>query len=137
MSSFYHKFIGKVFEVCGGKEKTASKNGTDEKARAVLELLSNNNSMTGEDISNQCSFVSRAESAGTLARLVRAKAIESVPASYRITESGKTMLQAPPAKPQAEPTTETPMEPKKGKRKSKKEPQTEPNNSQGEEKSSP
>jgi hypothetical protein len=110
------------------KKKTASKNGTDEKTRAVLEILSNNNQLTGEDIANQCHFESRIAAAGTIAKLVRAKAIESVPASYRITESGRGTLATP-----ADVANE---QPKKSKRKSKKE-QPEPTNSQGEEQSTP
>ncbi len=68
--------------------------------------------MTGEDIANQCSFESRMQGAGTIAKLVRAKAIEAIPASYRITETGRSIL-----------STNGEQEPKKSKRKSKKEPQ--------------
>jgi hypothetical protein len=68
-------------------------------------------------------------SAGTIARLVRTNAIEAVPASYRITETGRKMLAATTNEPETE-------QPKKSKRKSKKEPQPEPTNSQGEEQSS-
>lgn len=124
--SFSEIFIGKVFHIPGGKEKTASKNGTEEKARAVLEILSNNGAMTGEDIANQCSFESRMASAGTLAKLVRAKAIEAIPACYRITETGQSVLL----------TTKEEEQPKKSKRKSKKgeqkEPQEQPISGQGE-----
>jgi hypothetical protein len=111
------------------KKKTASKNGTDEKARAVLEILSNNPQLSGEDITNQCHFESRIAAAGTIAKLVRAKAIESIPASYRITESGRSVLTTPTNEVEEE-------QPKKSKRKSKKE-QPEPINSQGEEQSTP
>jgi hypothetical protein len=86
--------------------------------------------MTGEDIAIQCSFESRMASAGTIARLVRTKAIEAVPASYRITETGRNMIATNTNEPETE-------QPKKSKRKSKKEPLSEPKTSQGEEQSSP
>jgi len=105
-------------------KKTASKNGTDMRAKAVLEILSDNPQLTGEDISNQCHFETRIAAAGTIAKLVRARAIEQIPASYRITESGRSILEAP--------TTEQAEEPKKSRRKSKKEPPIEPNSGQGE-----
>ena len=134
-------FIDEGFRILGGKEKTASKNGTEDKAKTVLEILSNNGQLTGQDIANQCSFESRMASAGVIAQLVRTKAIESVPASYRITEIGRNILAAPPT------TAESPGEaaegaakeqqeqPKKSKRRSKKEPQNEPSSGQDEQSS--
>ena len=112
------------FSISLEAKKTASKNGTDERAKAVLAILSDNPELTGEDIANQCHFESRIAAAGTIAKLVRARAIEQIPASYRITESGRSILEAP--------TTEQAEEPKKSKRKSKKEPPIEPNSGQGE-----
>ena len=98
------------------QRKTPSRNGTD-RGKAVLEILSTNGSMTGEDIANQCSFESRMQGAGTIAKLVRAKAIEAIPASYRITEMGRSILLSATTNGQEE------QQPKKTKRKSKKEPQ--------------
>jgi predicted transcriptional regulator len=93
--------------------------------RAVLEILSNNGQLTGQDIANQCSFESRMASAGVIAQLVRAKAIESIPASYRITDMGRSILAASTNGAEEK-------QPKKSKRKSKKEPQNEPSSGQGE-----
>ena len=106
-------------------KKTASKNGTDERAKAVLAILSDNPQLTGEDIANQCHFESRTAAAGTIAKLVRAKAIEQVPSAYRITDTGRGVL--------AGPTNESEkVQPKKSKRKTRKEPQEEPSSGQGE-----
>jgi hypothetical protein len=102
-----------TFRYIRGQRKTASGKGTEDKGKAVLEILSNNGSMTGENIANQCSFESRMEGAGTIAKLVRAKAIEAIPASYRITETGRATLS----------TNGEEEQPKKSRRKSKKEPQ--------------
>ena len=79
--------------------------------------------MTGEDIANQCSFESRMAAAGTIAKLVRTSAVEAIPASYRITETGRSILS----------TNGQEQQPKKTKRKSikKEEPQNEPRSSQG------
>ncbi len=118
------------FSISLEAKKTASKNGTDERAKAVLTVLLDNPQLTGEDIANQCHFETRIAAAGTIAKLVRTKAIEQIPASYRITESGRSILETP-----SEEETE---QPKKSKRKSKKEaPQEEPTESQGEEQSPP
>ena len=103
----------------------ASKNEGENKARAVLEILSNNGQLSGQDIANQCSFESRMASAGVIDQLVRTKAIEAVPASYRITETGRSI-------PASSTTTPEDEQPKRSKRKSKKEPQDEPSSGQGE-----
>jgi hypothetical protein len=112
------------FSISLEAKKTASRNGTDIRAKAVPEILSDNPQLTGEDIANQCHFESRTAAAGTIAKLVRAKAIEQIPASYRITDSGRNILETP--------TKKQTEEPKKGKRKPKREPQDEPSSGQGE-----
>jgi len=125
LRSFSHRFIAQVFRIYEGKEKTTSEIGTDYRTKAVLEVLSDNPQLTGEDIANQCHFESRTSAAGTIAKLVRVKSIEQIPASYRITDSGRSALLVSTNGAEEE-------QPKKTKRKSRKEPQEEPSSGQGE-----
>ncbi len=67
---------------------------TENKTRAVLQVLASNGSMSGEDIAKQCSFESRMAAAGVIALLRRLKAIELVPESYKITDAGKSILES-------------------------------------------
>jgi len=97
-----------------GAEKIASKE-TENKARAILELLDSKGSLSGDDIASQYPFESRMAAAGILAVLRRQKAIELLPATYRISDRGKNLL-IQSLEPEKEPET-------KRKRKSKKEPQ--------------
>jgi hypothetical protein len=68
----------------------------ENKARAVLELLVSKGSLSGDDIASQCTFESRMTAAGTIASLRRQKAIELLPATYRISDRGKTLLSQTP-----------------------------------------
>ena len=87
---FWIKYLGEFFEVYGGI-KIASKNA-ENKARIVLELLASKGSLSGDDIASQCTFESRMAAAGTIASLRRQKAIELLPATYRISDLGKSLL---------------------------------------------
>jgi hypothetical protein len=76
--------------------------------------LASKGSLSGDDIANQCTFDSRMAAAGIIARLHRQKAIELVPATYRISDLGKNLLsqsQEPESAPVTEP--EPKIEPEK------------------------
>jgi len=86
-------------------KKIASKE-TENKSRAILELLDSKGSLSGDDIASQYPFESRMAAAGILATLRRQKAIELLPATYRISDLGRSLLsQSQAPEPEKEPET--------------------------------
>ena len=82
------------FSIYLGQRKTASEIGIESRARKVLEILSDKGPLAGSEIADLCSFKSRMIAAGAIAVLVRRKAVEGIPAAYRITETGRSILAA-------------------------------------------